>query len=710
MKSIFLVSAVAHAEYSEEATMLQIQVRSKGTAKVGAASSATVMKSLEDVASTLTMDVDSWSLTKDEVQDALANAAEALSTLSPAIRQQVENAQQQINHATAAVQACHDDGGIQLRARLEAHMNQRSAELEQCQSDMAAAQAEADEACNRAEDCLCDEARERLSGQEQLCGAKTETYEEAWCEHNLQCVSFVECHESEISVYNALREDVEGEMAVLEQEYIAAQQSECITALIIGAMTPPFTPIDFDELQGCSSVDTYVLDIIYPAMPAAPPACPVSDIECGAAPEEFNTRLQAYWESGNCGVHGNDWNWGWCGNQAGNCPQTVSTDICESGSAELALFRGTGAQNSYQREGCNYFWWAQYRCIAGLPAGIVGSFNGWAATAGVYMLEGDFNGDGNADVALIGGPGWGSIPVAHSRGDGRWSVTNCGVESMNSWIDAPGARPLVGDFDGDGRDDVALTGGHGWGSIPVAFSEGAGCWRVTNHAVSNFPSWASHHNVQSVVGDFDGDGKADIAAIGNPGWGSLPTSFSNGDGTFRVTNHGLGGSFNSWAATAGVYVLAGDQNGDGKDDVMLIGGSGWGTLPVALSDGSGRYNEITNCGCAHMNGWIRAAGNTRPLVGDFNGDGRADVALTGGNGWGTIPIAFAEGNQCWRVTNNVVSSFPSWTASANVKAVATDVNGDGKTDIAAIGNGGWSTLPVAFANGDGTFRVVNQRI
>ena len=100
-------------------------------------------------------------------------------------------------------------------------------------------------------------------------------------------------------------------------------------------------------------------------------------------------------------------------------------------------------------------------CVASEPAlgaGIYGTFNGWSASAGVHVLAGDFNGDGKRDVALLGGPGWGSIPVAHSFGNGQWSVTNCAVSSMNSWIDTQGARPLVGDFNGDGRDDIALTG------------------------------------------------------------------------------------------------------------------------------------------------------------------------------------------------------------------------------------------------------------
>jgi hypothetical protein len=81
------------------------------------------------------------------------------------------------------------------------------------------------------------------------------------------------------------------------------------------------------------------------------------------AEDEYDARISAYWESGNCGTMGNDWNWGWCGNTAGNCPTMVETQYCASGEAELVAFSGTGAANSYSRDGCNYFYHAQYRCI-----------------------------------------------------------------------------------------------------------------------------------------------------------------------------------------------------------------------------------------------------------------------------------------------------------------------------------------------------------
>jgi len=78
--------------------------------------------------------------------------------------------------------------------------------------------------------------------------------------------------------------------------------------------------------------------------------------------DEYNPQLQAYWDSGGCGTFGDDHNWDWCGNQAGHCALTVPSNLCSSGQAELAEFHGTGAHASYVRGGCNYFYFAQYRC------------------------------------------------------------------------------------------------------------------------------------------------------------------------------------------------------------------------------------------------------------------------------------------------------------------------------------------------------------
>ena len=171
-------------------------------------------------------------------------------------------------------------------------------------------------------------------------------------------------------------------------------------------------------------------------------------------------------------------------------------------------------------------------------------------------------------------------PTPTTPVDNGFAVTNQPIVNFAVW--ATSATPLVGDFNGDHRTDVALTGPSGWSTLPVAFSNGDGNFNVTNQPISNFAVWATTTNAKPLGGDFNGDGRTDVALTGPSGWGTLPVAFSNGDGNFTVTNQSIA-NFASWAATTNAQPLVGDFNHDGRTDVALTGPSGWASLPVAFS-------------------------------------------------------------------------------------------------------------------------------
>jgi hypothetical protein len=267
----------------------------------------------------------------------------------------------------------------------------------------------------------------------------------------------------------------------------------------------------------------------------------------------------------------------------------------------------------------------------------VPEFPGWAMVPGARAFVGDIDGDGAADVALIGGDGWNTLPVAFSNRNGTYRVTNRVLANFNGWARTPGAKLVPGDFNGDGKTDLALVGGQGWNTAPIAFSNGDGTFWQTNAYAGDLAIWATHFGAQVVPGDFDGDKKSDIALVGNPGWTTIPVAFSAGNGTFRLTNNSAP-NFPQWAGQANVKAVAGMFDGDGRADIALVGGAGWQTIPLARSDGFGGFS-IENNWVADFPGWAARYVDSKPISGDFNGDGNTDIALTNIPDVGYIPIA-----------------------------------------------------------------------
>lgn len=205
----------------------------------------------------------------------------------------------------------------------------------------------------------------------------------------------------------------------------------------------------------------------------------------------------------------------------------------------------------------------------------------WAAKDGVQVIPGRFNHDDYTDFVLTGRFGWSTVPVAFGDGDGGFSYTNEYVPWVPGWTDDPSVTVHAADFDGDGLTDLALTNSSDWNSVPLAFSNGDGTFTVTNRGVAHAPQWATEDDVQILVGNFDGAGGDDVAFTGVRNWNSIPIAISNGDGTFTIDNPDAS-LFAMLAQMEGVTAVAGTFDAGSTADVAFVGSELWNSIPIAM--------------------------------------------------------------------------------------------------------------------------------
>ena len=267
----------------------------------------------------------------------------------------------------------------------------------------------------------------------------------------------------------------------------------------------------------------------------------------------------------------------------------------------------------------------------------------------------------------------------------------------------------VGDFNGDGKLDL-VEANFNTGNVTILLGNGNGTFQAPR-------SYGTNGAPTSVaVGDFNRDGKLDLVVanlVNNSGGaGSMGVLLGNGDGTFQpVVNYGLGSNPDS--------VAIGDFNGDGKLDLAVANSGGYGnpaSMKLLLGNGNGTFQPALE---------FVGAGSPNPsslAVGDFIGHGRLDVAVADGSTVATLlqpPLvsgvnAFLPASLMFGTTQLVGTISPVQpvllvnygTLTLSITSIST--NGDfiqSHTCGSSLGAGSSCTIYVAFKPSQGGART-----
>jgi hypothetical protein len=341
----------------------------------------------------------------------------------------------------------------------------------------------------------------------------------------------------------------------------------------------------------------------------------------------------------------------------------LAADIAAAGTASVTVVNpapGGGASNVVFFPVAAPRTAAAFSTLSTYPAN-----NDWGLAAA------DVNGDGKID--LVTSAEGDSIQVMPGNGDGTFGApitSPCDCDSLNAF--------LLVDVNNDGKADI-IWATNSIGNISVMLGNGDGTFQTSK----NYP--ADYNPFFIVAGDFNGDGKLDLALIcsGTASAPVLDVLLGNGDGTFQAPV--------SYAIGLGGGAVVGDFNGDGILDLAAGGTDG---INVLIGKGDGTFRKAV---------LIPGPYSAALAAADFNGDGILDLATVSDKAY----VLLGKGDGSFQTAGSSAGGpYPR-------SLVAADLNGDGILDLAMPENGSFTKsteVAVGFVltllgKGDGTFQA-----
>ncbi|MGQ5525313.1 FG-GAP-like repeat-containing protein [Chitinimonas sp. PSY-7] len=315
---------------------------------------------------------------------------------------------------------------------------------------------------------------------------------------------------------------------------------------------------------------------------------------------------------------------------------------------------------------------------------------GWQNQESFPRLVGDINGDGRADLVGIGSDSLFTF-IANENNLFGIGPTGTQMRAESGWTSQNIMPRALADMNGDGRADLV---GFGTDGVYVALAQGNGthftgfglATRWLQNMGRDAGGWINQDTYPRLVADVNGDGKADIVGFSAEG---ATTYLSTGSGLTHVHTSPQFMRSTGWTSQTERPRALADMNGDGKADIVGFAADG---VYVSLAQGSG--TQFTGFGAmtqwlsgmgTHAGGWSSQDLYPR-LLGDVNGDGKADLV---GMGHGGTSVYLSSGSGFPSGSTEMAFAHSAdWPSQHLTPRFLANVNGDGKADLIGFGRDG----------------------
>ncbi len=321
---------------------------------------------------------------------------------------------------------------------------------------------------------------------------------------------------------------------------------------------------------------------------------------------------------------------------------------------------------------------------------------------------GDFNGDGKDDLLVHNGN---SIMIYRSNGS-QLDVVFSAVERVpGSWQFKSGDKFYIGDFNGDGKDEVVVYNSTNWSKeyLGLLIDDGNNGLRLRARYDDHMPGWQFQRHDRFYVADFNGNGKKDLFVFNGSNW-SIPYV-----GMLRSTGAGFSlskrydGNMPGWQMRKGDRHFVGDFSGDGKEDLWVFNGRDWSMAYLGMLKSNGSSLSMSKRYDGNLPGWQMRSGD-RHYIGDFNGNGKQDLYVFNGSNWSMAYLGMLKSTgNALAMVKRYDGNAPGWQMRKNDHHLVGDVTRNGKADLFVSNMTDWSREYLGTMRSSGTSLTCSWR-
>ncbi len=278
-------------------------------------------------------------------------------------------------------------------------------------------------------------------------------------------------------------------------------------------------------------------------------------------------------------------------------------------------------------------------------------------------------------------------------------------------------KNVVGDFNGDGRDDLVLLDGRQL-SLYLAGDRDAGpvdpqtgdpprsvngvlkkTWFFTDRLRSDSGtwSWQIRPGDKLFVADFDGDGRDDLYVFNGTDWNKPYLTMLKSEGDRFQPVRRYDSNLPGWEMRPDDVHYVADFNNDGKDDLFIYNGKNWNIPYLVMLRANPTSLSYVRRYDKNLPGTWEMGRNERFFVGDYNGDGKKSIIAQDRDSWSQIHLRVFNINsssnglvQASRYYGPIEGSNFVWNMNRKDDLYVGDFDGNGTDDVALFNGLNWN--------------------